>query len=59
MDYKQRLITLDLLPLTYHYELQDLLLQYLIEQLKQPQADLQIYNYVTFASSKTRFSKQH
>ena len=57
MDYKQRLITLDLLPLMYHYELQDLL--YLVKQLKQPQADLQIYNYVTFASSKTRFSQQH
>ena len=53
MDYKQRLITLDILPLMYHYELQDLL--YLIKQLKQPQ----IYKYVPFALFKTSFSQHH
>ena len=55
-DYKQRLISLNLLPITLWLELMDIM--FLITCLKHPQDHFDIYHYVKFVSSCTR-SSQH
>ena len=51
-SYKLRLEQLHLLPLMYHYELQDV--PFLIKSLKSPTDNFNIYNYITFARGNTR-----
>ena len=51
-SYKLRLEQLHLLPLMYHYKLQDIL--FLIKSLKSPTDNFNIYNYITFARGNTR-----
>ena len=51
-SYKLRLEQLHLLPLMYHYELQDIL--FLIKSLKSPTDNFNTYNYITFARGNTR-----
>ena len=50
--YKSRLQQLNLLPLMYNFELQDLL--FLIKSLKLPTENFNIYDYITFARGSTR-----
>ena len=52
LDYFGRLVSLQLLPLMYFYELLDLLL--LIQSLKSPDSSFDIKNYITFSSHGTR-----
>ena len=52
LDYRGRLVSLQLLPLMYFYELLDLLL--LIQSLKNPDSSFDIKNYITFSSHDTR-----
>ena len=52
LNYKQRLSSLDLLPLMYWLEIQDIL--FLIKNLQNPGDNFNIYNHISFASSKTR-----
>ncbi len=52
MDYKQRLIQLNLLPLMYWYELQDVL--FLVKSLKDPPDNFDITNFITFSTLSTR-----
>ena len=52
LNYKERLTQLNLFPIMYWFEIQDIL--YLIKRLQCPD-DLSIYNHVHFASSNTRF----
>ena len=51
-DYKSRLISLNILPLMYTYELLDIL--FLVHSLKQPDPCLPINDYISFSSSSTR-----
>ena len=51
-DYKSRLISLNILPLIYTYELLDIL--FLVHSLKQPDPCLPINDYISFSSSSTR-----
>ena len=51
-NYKQRLSSLDLLPLMYWLEIQDILL--LIKNLQNPGDNFNIYDHISFASSNTR-----
>ena len=55
-NYKIRLQSLNLLPLMFWLELQDLL--YLIKNLQNPSDSLNIYDHVSFVSSKTRRDHQ-
>ena len=50
--YKDRLLSLKLLPLMYIFELQDIL--FAIKSLKSPTNQFNINNYITFNSSTTR-----
>ena len=52
-DYKQRLIKLHLLPIMYFYELQDIM--YLVKCIKHPPDNFELMDYITFATSNTRF----
>ena len=52
VDYKQRLIQSNLLPLMYWLELQDIL--FLVKCLQNPSDNFNIRNFVTFTSSCTR-----
>ena len=51
-DYKSRLLSLNILPLMYWLELQDLI--FLIKCLKDPQDTNNIYQFVNFVNSNTR-----
>lgn len=51
-DYKQRLITLGMLPLMHYYEYLDISL--LVTCLKEPNTSFPILDYITFSSSNTR-----
>ena len=51
-SYKSRLQQLNLLPLMYNFELQDLL--FLIKSLKSPTDNFNIHDYITFARGSTR-----
>ena len=51
-DYRHRLHKLDLLPLMYWYEIQDLL--FLIKCLQNPPDNFNIYDCISFVSSNTR-----
>ena len=53
-DYKSRLISLNLLPLMYWYELQDLM--FLVKCLKDPSDNFDILSHISFVSSCTRAS---
>ena len=50
--YKTRLIKLKLLPLTYLFELQDIL--FAIKSIKTPTIQFNITNYISFNSASTR-----
>lgn len=56
-DYKTRLVNLNLLPLMYWLELQDLL--FLIKSMKEPSENFNIFQYVKFGTSTTRASSSH
>ena len=51
-DYKERLTALQLLPLMYWYELQDLL--FFIKCLKDPPDNFNVSDYVSFVTTSTR-----
>ena len=51
-DYKTRLTKLNILPLMFWLELQDIL--FLVKCFKQPSHNINIFSYVSFASSCTR-----
>ena len=51
-DYKSRLISLNLLPLTTWLEMQDVV--FFIKCLKEPSDNFDIFQYVSFSSSCTR-----
>ena len=51
-DYKSRLLTLKLLPLSMIYELNDLC--FFVKSIKQPTTSFDIKNYVTFSCNNTR-----
>ena len=52
LNYRDRLISLQLFPLMYFYELLDLFLS--IQSLQNPDISFNIYDYVTFSSANTR-----
>ena len=53
-DYKTRLLSLDMLPLSYWFEIQDI--TFLIKCLKDPSDNMDIFSQVQFAHSNTRAS---
>ena len=53
-SYRERLISLHLLPLMYFYEYLDVIL--LVQSLQHPDDSFNIYNYITFSSHTTRSS---
>ena len=53
-DYRSRLITLNLLPLMYWLELQDLI--FCVKSLQSPSDNFNIRNYLQFSTSSTRSS---
>ena len=53
INYKDRLIKLDMLPLMYWLELQDIL--FLVKCLQHPSDNFNIFNFITFSTSTTRF----
>ena len=52
LSYKQRLTTLQMLPLMYWLELQDII--FFVKCIKEPPDNFSINEFVTFASGKTR-----
>ena len=54
-DYKSRLIRLNLLPLMYIYELNDIM--FFIKSCKSPSSHFNIFDYLQFSNSSTRSSK--
>ena len=56
LSYRDRLISLQLLPLMYFYEYLDILL--LIQSLKYPDDSFDIYTFISFSSSPTRSNTQ-
>ena len=50
MDYKLRLIEINLLPLMFWYELQDIL--FAVKCLLDPPDNFNLYNYVKFSEGK-------
>ena len=56
-DYKSRLIKLQILPLAYILELNDIM--FFICNLKHPHEGFNINNYISFASGDTRASANH
>ncbi len=54
-DYKSRLISLDLLPLMYTYELQDIM--FIVSHLKAPSKDFDLSELILFSSQRTRSSQ--
>ena len=51
-DYRTRLLSLNLLPLMYWFELQDIM--FLVKHLKHPSDNLDIHKYISFTHSVTR-----
>ena len=56
-NYKQRLVSLKLLPLMYWYELQDML--FIIKCIKTPLDNFDIHKYISFVTSSTRSASHH
>ena len=56
-NYKQRLLTLELLLISHWYELQDIL--YLVKCLKDPPSpvNFQLSDYISFVNTSTRYGK--
>ena len=54
LDYKSRLVSLNLLPLMFWYELADIM--FLVNCFKNPDNRLNIFEYMAFSSTKTRSS---
>ena len=57
MDYKQRLIKLEILPLMMTFELNDIM--FFIKSLKTPTASFNVLDYVSFCSTSTRSAFYH
>ena len=55
MDYKDRLVCLDMLPLMYVLELNDVL--FCIKSLKETSPSFNIRNFITFSKCSTRSGK--
>ena len=55
--YKSRLEQLNLLPLMYIYEINDLM--FLIKSLKSPSDNFEIRDHITFTSNSTRSGTHH
>ena len=55
-SYKDRLVSLSLLPLMYWLELNDVM--YLVSALKNPSDNVSIFQYVSFCKSSTRSSSR-
>ena len=53
-NYKQRLMSLKLLPLMYWYELQDTCMLFIIKCIKTPFDNFDIQKYIIFSASSTR-----
>ena len=51
-NYKERLTALNLLPLMYWYDLQDIM--FLLKCLKDPDDNINIHRYITFTTVRTR-----
>ena len=56
-DYKTRLQQIDLLPLMYWYDLQDIL--YLIKCFQNPPDNINIFDHIAFTTSSTRSSSNN
>ena len=56
-SYKDRLVSLSLLPLMYWLELNDVM--YLVNALKNPSDNVSVFQYVSFCKSSTCSSTQH
>ena len=56
-SYKDRLVSLSLLPLMYWLELNDVM--YLVSALKNPSDNVSIFQYVSFCKSSTRSSSRN
>ena len=56
LSYKDRLINLNLLPLMYWYDLQDIL--FLLKCILHPPDNFNIFNYVNFSDTSTRTAGQ-
>ena len=54
-SYRSRLLTLNLLPLMYLFEIYDII--FFIKSLKNPTSSFNIYNFIEFHSSSSRLSK--
>ena len=54
MDYRNRLISLEMLPLMMEYEIADIM--FLIKSLKNPSSHFNILDFITFNISNTRSS---
>ena len=54
-SYRSRLLTLNLLPLMYLFEIYDII--FFIKSLKNPTLSFNIYNFIEFHSSSSRLSK--
>ena len=54
LDYRERLLSLQMLPLMMEYEIADIL--FFIKSLKAPSPRFNIENYISFSISKTRSS---
>ena len=54
MDYRDRLISLEMLPLMMEYEIADIM--FLIRSLKNPSSHFNILDFITFNISNTRSS---
>ena len=52
LSYKDRLVCLDLLPLSYWLELLDIL--FLVKCIQSPPSNLNIFEYISFADNSTR-----
>ena len=52
MDYKKRLTKLNLLPLMYMLDLRDIM--FCVKSLKEPTADFNIREYISFSDQQTR-----
>ena len=57
LDYKSRLISLKILPLTLWLELQDVIL--LIKLIQHPPDTFSLHDYIVFVSSNTRSTTAH
>lgn len=56
-NYKARLIKLQMLPLMYWFELQDIM--FLVKTIKNPPDNFNLSDYITFNTSSTRAASSH